>query len=84
MTEDPKQRAARTAAESLAVADDLLRHTRRRALVERLANAKARRESALRSTADRLREQGRVRCCAWYGLGGASARRSWPRENRAL
>ncbi|GIL70262.1 hypothetical protein Vretimale_3533 [Volvox reticuliferus] len=57
--EDPRHSAARAAVESMAMANDLLRQARRRALVDRLCSARARREAALRRTADRLREQSR-------------------------
>ncbi|EFJ50927.1 hypothetical protein VOLCADRAFT_116649 [Volvox carteri f. nagariensis] len=57
--EDPKHRAARVAVESVTVANDLLRQAKRRALVDRLSNARARRDASLRLTTDRLREQSR-------------------------
>ncbi|GIL47507.1 hypothetical protein Vafri_4316 [Volvox africanus] len=57
--EDSKHSAARAAVESMAMANDLLRQARRRALVDRLNSARSRRDAALRRTADRLREQGR-------------------------
>ncbi|PNH10893.1 hypothetical protein TSOC_002385 [Tetrabaena socialis] len=55
--EDPKQQAARSAVQRFAVHDEGQRTALRRQLVERLSGARARRESALRLTADRLREQ---------------------------
>ncbi|GLI58920.1 hypothetical protein VaNZ11_000704 [Volvox africanus] len=58
--EDSRHSAARAAVESMAMANDLLRQARRRALVDRLNSARARRDAALRQTADRLREQGRA------------------------
>ncbi|GFR43588.1 hypothetical protein Agub_g4685 [Astrephomene gubernaculifera] len=55
---DPKQQAARNAVQKLAVVEEQMRHVRRREMLERLGNARARREAALRHTADRLHEQG--------------------------
>ncbi|KAG2485877.1 hypothetical protein HYH03_015460 [Edaphochlamys debaryana] len=54
---DPKQRAARAAAQQLRLADEQSRRAQRRELVERLASARARREAALRLNADRMRQQ---------------------------
>lgn len=56
-TENPKQQAARAAVQQVAVRDELVRHIRRRQLVDKLAGARARREAALRLTANRLHEQ---------------------------
>ncbi|KAG2451345.1 hypothetical protein HYH02_003949 [Chlamydomonas schloesseri] len=55
--ENPKQAAVRAAVQQVAVRDELMRHIRRRQLVDRLAGARARREAALRLTANRLHEQ---------------------------
>ncbi len=47
--------------QQVAVRDELMRHIQRRQLVDRLAGARARREAALRLTANRLHEQRVVR-----------------------
>ncbi|KXZ47384.1 hypothetical protein GPECTOR_35g822 [Gonium pectorale] len=60
-TEHPKQRAARSAVQQLSIHEEHLRHVRRRELVERLGEARARREAAQRLNTNRLQERRQMR-----------------------